>query len=717
MLPSLHHDWHSLLERSASEPVVVTRDRVRWLYGLFALALVVILGRAAQLELTDGVNFRRLAARPIERTIPLVAERGRILARDGTVLAQDRAATAIAVQFRYLQDPPDPAWLRRQARARLSAHDRRYPDRVAKMQTQVRQELVAMHRGLALRCGVPYADWQARAARIDRRVTELANLVNERRLARHAAQQPPTEEVTGMSSLVGGLFSPPEPLPPAPVIIAEQTAFHRLASDVPADLAAEIKARPKDFPGVQVVEHTTRDYPAGGLAAHVVGHVGRRSGIESRVRPDDSPQDVDDVVGLLGIERMLDAQLGGVPGESRQSIDHRGKVLGATVQREPAPGRDAVLTIDVELERAAEGWLDQATRRRGKGAPQEHGGAIVVLNVHSGEVLTAASAPRFDPNLLVSGDPRVEAVLADPARPLFDRTTKMAIPPGSVFKPLVALALVSEGAIDPLAALHCQGYLDDPERMRCQIFRAQGVGHGDVTLSDALAQSCNVYFFEQVAALGGPRLVEWATRFGFGQETTVELPDEAAGQLPNAADLRVERQVQSLAIGQATLTATPLQVARLYAAIANGGHLVTPRITRDRTAQSRTSRAQRASFAGGEKVPGLSPAALAAVHVGLCRVVDDPSGTAYATVRVPGLAIAGKTGTAETGGNQPDHAWFAGYAPADEPRYAFVVVLEHAGSGSESAGPLARKLVERMRELGYFGNTATADKNLPPGKG
>ena len=507
------------------------------------------------------------------------------------MLAQDRAATAVALQFRYLQDPPDPAWLRRQARARLSARDRRDPEQVALMQAKIRRELSIMHRRLAERCGVPYADWQARAARIDRRVTELANLVNERRLARHAAQQPPVAEATGFASLVSGLFSPPEPLPPAAVVIAEQTAFHRLASDVPANLAAEIKARPKDFPGVQIVEHTTRDYPTGGLAAHVVGHVGRRSGIESRVRPDNSPQEVDDVVGLLGIERMLDAQLGGVPGENRQSIDHRGKVLGATVQREPAPGRDAVLSIDAELERAAEVWLDQATHRPTQGQAPEHGGAIVVLDVHSGEVLTAASALRFDPNLLVSGDPQVEAVLADPGRPLFDRTTKMAIPPGSVFKPLVALALVSEGAIDPLAALHCQGYLDDPEQLRCQIFRPQGLGHGNVTLSDALAQSCNVYFFEQVAALGGPRLVEWATRFGFGQETTVELPDESAGQLPNAADLRVERQVQSLAIGQATLTATPLQVARLYAAIANGGRLVTPRITRDRTAQSRTSRA------------------------------------------------------------------------------------------------------------------------------
>jgi penicillin-binding protein 2 len=244
--------------------------------------------------------------------------------------------------------------------------------------------------------------------------------------------------------------------------------------------------------------------------------------------------------------------------------------------------------------------------------------------------------------------------------------------------------------------------------MRCQIFREHGIGHGEINLASALAQSCNVYFFQHATELGAEPLVAWARRFGFGQQ---------GGNLPLASELRSDEQVQSLAIGQGTLTATPLQVLRMYAAIASGGQLVEPKFTREQVATARQRSTSRDLQAGSAPISGLDPATIAAVRRGLEAVVADPAGTAFATVRMPGLSIAGKTGTAQAGGERPDHAWFAGYVPAEEPRYAFVVVLEHGGSGSTAAGTIARHLVEQLQRLQYLGQISTASQDFPPGKG
>ncbi len=580
--------------------------------------------------------------------------------------------------------------------------------------------MVELHTRLANLCGVPAAQWQARLARINRRVTALAERVNGRRQA--AFDAPGGDEVQQSTSwhiVLAGLFAPPEPLPPPPLIVVEQTAYHRVVDNVPASVVAEINAHASSYPGVKVMSYTRRNYPAGSLAAHAIGHVGNRSGVDTQMPVDHDGRDAEQVVGLLGIELAGDARLAGRRGLAMQSQDRRGKVLATRVERPPLAGADTVLTIDLELQRAAEMFLDEYARRHRRHAAddsQHGGGAIIVLDIYTGEIVAAASAPRFDPNLFVSGDPRVEHVLHDPARPLVDRVVKMAIPPGSVFKSLTALALVSERMIAPNQPFYCQGYLDEPERMRCQLFRQQGIGHGDVTLADALAQSCNVYFFHHAGALGGPRLAQWAARCGFGQPTGIDLPDEAAGELPPPLLLERASQAQMFAVGQGSFTATPLQVARLYAAIANGGYLLTPTITRGEVTKTIPQPAA-GDLSDSLKIPGLTVEALDAVRAGLLRTVEDPDGTAYSTVRLPGVSIAGKTGTAETGAEQADHAWFAGYAPAESPRYAFVIALEHAGSGADAAGPIARAIVQRLKLQGYLGASETAEKPFPPGKG
>ena len=225
-------------------------------------------------------------------------------------------------------------------------------------------------------------------------------------------------------------------------------------------------------------------------------------------------------------------------------------------------------------------------------------------------------APRFDPNWFASGDPRAAAVLDDRRRPLFDRAAKMAIPPGSVFKPLTALALVQNSVVDPAEAFRCQGYLDEPDRLRCQIFRHHGIGHGDVTLADALAQSCNVYFFHNATRLGAARLVDWAERLGFGRATGMDCVDEAAGRLPTLAELRANSAMQLLAVGQGCRGG---HAAASCAVLRGDCQWRAPGYAATDARRGRCIDRERERFAAGTlsestRIAGLTPEAIAAVR-------------------------------------------------------------------------------------------------------
>jgi penicillin-binding protein 2 len=714
-------DWHELAEEARADALPATpRRRLRWILAVYAGALMLVLGRAVQLELNDGAAFREVANRPIETIVPLEAERGRILARDGTVLAADRQAQALAIHYRYLQFPLDERWLKRQARERLKRADHRDAAKVRATEEAIRAEIAQLHRRLAALSGINDAQWQKRVARIERRVDQMAAEVNRRRQQNFVEQTAtlPDDESLSLASILAGLFAPPQQLPPAEITVAEQAAYHRVVDELSQEVAEKITATPAAYPGVKVVPYIRRHYPHSLLAANIIGHVGSPSVAQATIvatRPDAEPPAV---VGLLGVERQFQDQLTGRPGSSRHLSDRRGELLATHVDRKPLTGHDVILTLDVELQSFAEQLLDRFARRQNLQLELEQplgSGAVVVMDVQSGEMLAAASQPRFDPNWFATGDPRIEAVLHDAGRPLFDRATRMAIPPGSVFKPLTGIALLEHGIVRADSPFECQGYLDDPERMRCQIFRHHGIGHGEVTLGGALAQSCNVYFFHHARALEPASLIAWARRFGFGGQAS-QREGQAAGHLPLPAELRQPSDVQLFAIGQGTLTATPLEVLRMYAAIANGGYLVAPRFTCQRVSGEVRDMQPSPRAPTAEKIAGLADQTLESVRAGLLSVVEDAAGTAFDTVRISDFAIAGKTGTAETGG-EADHAWFAGYAPAGSPRVAFVVVLEHGGSGSTAAGTIARHLVQRMRELQYFPSAAQRQDSFPPGKG
>ncbi|MGH7136597.1 MAG: peptidoglycan D,D-transpeptidase FtsI family protein [Pirellulales bacterium] len=662
-----------------------TNARLRWLLAAIVVMAAIVFARVVALELWYGDQYREVASRPIERRMLTGATRGRILAKDGTVLAYDREAAALAIHYRFLEQPSNETWLRREARRRLPRKERRDATRVAAECRRLVAEQALAHERLAKLCGLPPKQYRERLQAVQRRVERIAESVRARHERDQRSAQAPAADRRWWRRLLGWMEEDVRTGLLDHISVAEEYEYHPVFVGLTLEAVAEIEGSSQRYPGTRIVTWRQRVYPQGTLAAHLVGYVPDAS-TDLLLTGGAMP------AGQQGVERQFDNRLQGTPGVAIEAADRSGRLVGRRIEREPEPGRDLHLTIDPSMQAAAEGLLDQAIERRlvrdGEGAPAG-GGAIVVLDVATGAIDCSASAPRFAPETAARGDGnKLERLFNDPSKPLFDRTTQMALPPGSVFKPLTAIALVEEDIVEPARPFLCQGYLTVPEKERCLIFRQSQTGHGPIKLADALARSCNVYFYHHAGELGVERLAAWAAKFGFGSPTGIDLPDEATGNIvgQQAASLTPD-DVRAMAIGQGMLTATPLQVVRLMAAIANGGRLVTPHVA-DVVATS-TSAVK------------LGDRTLGAVRRGLEQVVADRQGTAYATVRLDALEIAGKTGSAENATGK-GHAWFAGFVPAERPRYAFAVVIEYGGGGAETAGPIARRLVEKMHSLGYF---------------
>jgi penicillin-binding protein 2 len=707
-------DWHEVSLNSTESPAVVDpRRRLRWCLGSFVFLLIFIWCRAAQLEFTQGAAFREAALRPNRRQKPLAAARGRILARDGTVLACDREVAAVAVEYRYLEDPPRESWLERLARKRLPREHRRNAARLAEEVRSVRQQRDELHQRLAMLCGFDPPEWRARARRIQEHVQRIA--ANARLHQIEAAQATPVREDAAWSELLlatsRDILGPARDIVPENVTVAEELADHVVVEDVSAAVVEEIERHAEKYPGARIRRLIRRTYPSGKLAAHVLGYLGqpindKQASNEEQRRT--KPEDL--LVGRTGAEQQCEKWLRGQSGIRVEITNHSGHMQQSRDEVKPIAGRDVILTIDPRLQSTAEDLLDSALQRVELQSTSHlpAGGAVLLIDVHSGEILVAASSPRFEPAVFVDSDSlRREALLASPSHPLFHRAIQMALPPGSVFKTVAAAAMVESDGLDPAAAFCCQGYLKQPDRQRCAIYVRRGTGHGDVTLTEALAESCNVYFFHHAEKLPPQILVDWARRFGFGQPTGVDLPGEASGAVPAPSSIhRLEghdwraADTQAMSIGQGSLTATPLQVARMMAAIANGGLLVAPHVVRPERPPNGLPTLQ--------PVPGLSYSTLVAIRAGLRQAVTSTDGTAHDSLDIPQVSVAGKTGTAVIMEGQPEHAWFAGYLPAEQPQYAMVVVLERGGNASTAACPVAKRLVLRMLETGVLGGQSTA---------
>ena len=453
--------------------------------------------------------------------------------------------------------------------------------------------------------------------------------------------------------------------------------------DLSWEQVARVRSHRSEFPELSVVNGFRRFYPHGGTAAHAVGHLRPIWQSELELHPERNPNAL---VGASGVERLRDEFLFGKGGERWVVMSAVGQQLGVVREEQASSGHELSVTIDLALQEAAAAALDGAA------------GAVTALDPRDGAVRILYSSPTFNPNLFsghLSPD-AWETLRDDPWHPLQDRCTQGVYPPGSTIKPFLALGGLAEGLIDPRWSVNCQGAVTlFDHRFRCW----RRSGHGRVTLRRSLEVSCDVYYYLLGQKLGIDRMADWLTRFGFGEATGIGLSTEASGLVGTPEwSQRVRRQpwypgeAVSVSIGQGPLLATTLQLARAYAALANGGLLVTPYLVQGAQATQ-------------PRDLGLDPEDLAQVVEGLRRVVQGREGTARS---LASLNMAGKTGTAqvvrladdvtedELEAHQRHHAWFVGWAPFEDPVLVVAIVVEHGGGGGAVAAPVAGKILRAV---------------------
>ena len=448
----------------------------------------------------------------------------------------------------------------------------------------------------------------------------------------------------------------------------------RLKRDVDFRTVAIVEERLGEDWALQVQIEPQRLYPHGPLTAHVVGYMGELQEAELGGGPHHV---AGDYVGKTGLERDFEDSLRGLDGVGFVEVD-----AGQRIQNEhpfpdrerPArPGRPLRLTVDLDLHRAAV-----------EAMPDTLAGSVVALDVRTGAVRALVSYPSFDPNAFVSFGAQAERVrlMRDPARPLLNRAIRGRYPPGSTLKMVAAAAALERGLTDTLSTFPpCYGSMS----LGNVVFRcASRRGHGELDLLEAMETSCNIYFYHLAQLLGIDAWHDYGRRLGLGSPTGIDLnPGEVSGQLPDR-QFYADRQgwalgyLMNLVIGQGETLVTPLQVARYVAALANGGYLVTPHL------HGRPPPAQR--------IEGLSASTLGIVRRAMHRVVHGDRGTGR-RARIEGLAIAGKSGTAQ-GPNRDDDAWFVAFAPYQRPEIAVVAVVEGGGGGGAVAAPVVRAVLE-----------------------
>jgi penicillin-binding protein 2 len=442
-----------------------------------------------------------------------------------------------------------------------------------------------------------------------------------------------------------------------------------------------LQDRPR-LPGISLTIEEQRYYPKEVFASHLLGYVGQITEDELEKFAEQGYHS-GDWIGKSGLERLYDPSLHGQDGGFLTEIDARGRQVRVVRHLLPQAGKDLVLTIDYKLEKLAEEQL------RSTGLP----GAAVVLNPQTGEVLALASSPGFNPNIFLPlGDSEErKRLLRDPELPLYNRTIQALYPPGSTFKIVSSLAALEGHRVDPAETIYCNGsYSLGKERRIFHCWKPKG--HGSISFLEGLAQSCDVYFYHLGQRTGSEAIEKMAKLFGLGQLTGIDLPHEKRWALPLAWKEAHRQHWQggdtlNYAIGQGLLQVTPLQMANLIAAVANGGSLWQPYLVAE--ARHFGEKPERLGSSHRLGRIAISNDALDLVRKGLLLVVQSGTGAAS---KIKGVDVAGKTGTAQASKGK-DHAWFVAYAPAENPQVACAVVVEHGGHGGSMAAPIAHDLL------------------------
>lgn len=660
------------MKRDRPEPLA----RLLAYRGFILLTFLAMIGQLWRLQIDQVATYRSLADRNRYRQINVPGPRGIMYDRNGHILVRNRPSFAIAIVPADLPEDPE--------------------------------EVKAVIHRLAELLGVPAE---------------------------------PTAPIQSLPSVGGAL--PRFRLRLSEAEIREHVAKARLGNaympvpvmtQVDRDLAFQVEELRHTLPGVHVIVEPVREYLAGPLTAHILGYMGPipEGEVDAYVEKGYGPNDL---VGLTGLEYTYEAELRGRAGSRLIEVDVLGReVRTVTEERTPVPGHNLVLTIDLTLQTAMETAL-----RKGLEEAQSKSGVAIAMNPQTGEILGMVSLPSYDNNLFARGISIEEytTLLNDPKHPLVNHAISGLYPPGSTFKIIPAAGALEEGVINARTTIYDEGVLWLPNQyfpndssqaqpFYCWVHK-YGRGHGNVNVVSALAVSCDVFFYvvaggyRNFQGLGVDLLNYYAHEFGLGELSGIDLPAENPGLVPdprwkriNLAESWVTGDTYNMAIGQGFVLATPLQMLNATAAVANGGYLYRPQLVRQiLDAEGHVIRDFQPSLI---RQVAVSPENLELVRQGMYAAVHWPGGTGY-KANVPGLEVAGKTGTAEFAGprdekgNLPTHAWFTAFAPYSNPEIAVVVFIEGGGEGSAVAAPVAAEILKAYFYPAQPGGPVELDSN------
>ena len=504
-----------------------------------------------------------------------------------------------------------------------------------------------------------------------------------------------------------------------------------IATNVNEEVVAQISERNSDFPGVSISTNAARTYLAGNLAAHVIGYTGKIKEDEYNANKD--IYSIDDIIGKTGIEYVFEKYLKGTDGEKQVEMSVDGTITGETVAKNAIAGSDVVLTIDSNLQKVTQDSLENCINKiRSGGFAQTYdaqGGAAVVMNVNTGEVLATASYPTFEPQWFVGGISQENwAYLRDDSRhPQINKTIQSTYEPGSTFKMVTAIAGLETGAITTKERINDTGvYRKYNMEWKCWYYTSYHRGHGYQNVTQALQHSCNYFFYETGDRMGIDNLSKYALHFGLGKKTGIELPNEKEGAVASKETYAKLRNggrigpgdVLNASIGQGDNNFTPMQIAKYISSIANGGNVVKPTIVKsilnsDGSEVSRDEITQytneKLGYSDTDDGITINQESVNVAKEGMRMAASEAGGTAYNIFKGFNQEVAGKTGSAEAGkdknGNDLVNAWFVCFAPYEKPEVAVVVMIENGGHGNYAA-EVARDVLTQ-----YFGMNESTEIN------
>ncbi|MCR4289996.1 MAG: penicillin-binding protein 2 [Candidatus Scalindua sp.] len=632
------------------------KKRFKILFGTISVLFFVIFCKLFYIQMIQGGKYSGISNNKRIRTVDIDTLRGTIYDRNGSVLAIDKHSFELTVMYEKLFDTH-------------SCFKQNILPRVSEVKNP------ALNHSLCKECHIDKATWVEKVAGlldipyidVFNKATEIVKNIEN---IKHAVEKRNERKIR----------------------IKEETVPHSIASNVPWEKVAKFEVEMLNLPGIQIETNPVRLYPQGDMSSHVIGYVGKMSEKEMRnynfkkkwfdslKNSGESESEfltqkaisMDALIGKSGIEKIYNSRLMGIPGERFEEVTLDTMRADKLILERPSiPGNNIFLTIDTRIQGIAEKALGKRK------------GSVIVMDPRNGEIIAMASFPRYNLNTL---NRDYAALSKNHLKPFLNRPIQSVLPPGSTFKIITAIAALEENKIDENTHFPCYGSLKVGNiRFRCNTRN----GHGLLNVEEAIQYSCNVFFFQTAKILGGTLLKKWAENFGLGKTTDVGLIYEKKGNFPEARSIS---QTINLSIGQGAMLVTPIQIAKMIATIANGGWYTKPHILQ-KISDYKGNILVNNKYELTEKI-NISEKNMNIIKNSLRKVVTD--GTAK-KAGLEELQVAGKTGTTQTARENENHAWFIGYAPFENPKYCFVVVVEHTeGHGGAVAGPIVREILTQI---------------------